>query len=88
MNDGKYYLDDMKSEQNVFEEYPWMLCEYEKPKKKKSKKKDKKKKKHKSKKYKTSKKEMKMRLIEKAANVAIDTTADIFRMHFKKKYDC
>jgi len=31
---------------------------------------------------------MKMRLIEKAANVAIDTTADIFRMHFKKKYDC
>ena len=29
-----------------------------------------------------------MRLIEKAANVAIDTTADIFLMHFKKKYDC
>lgn len=88
MDNGKYNLDNMKLEQNVFEEYPWMLCEYEKPKKKKNKKKDKKKKKHKSKKYKTSKKEMKMRLIEKVANVALDTTADIVRMHFKKKYDC
>ena len=88
MESGKYCLDNMKSEQYVFEEYPWMLCEYEKPKKKKSKKKDKKKKKYKVKKHKTSKKEIKMRLIEKAANVAIDTTADIFLMHFKKKYDC
>lgn len=79
-NDDFISLSHEDTEVDFGEIYDWWDDDYPKKRKKKRKKK-----KHKKKKAKQSKRELKHRLIEKSADIALRTASDIVKMYAESK---
>lgn len=80
-SNGMYSLTSADSDVNFADVYRWWDCDLDESETRRKKKKKRKKKS--GKKY---KKELKYRLIEKSANVALCTVSDIARMYAESKF--